>query len=121
MTPLERAMAGFEIALVGHPWVSVDTLLEEIAAGHALIWHGRNSDVFVRLDWPVIELGPSAGEVSEMEQEMLPQIEAWAAGQGFREIHVQSGRQGMSRVLRRHGYEEAAVILRKRLSGGTIQ
>lgn len=116
---IQRAKDGFAQALDGHPWVTVESLFEEVAAGHAFIWHGAAADVFVRCDWPVVELGPVAGDVEEMTGEMLPEIEAWAAANGFGEIHVQAGRQGWSRVLRQRGFDEAAVIMRKRI-GGTL-
>jgi hypothetical protein len=112
-----RAYAGFTEALEGHPWATVDGLMDEVTAGNAFVWHGERADVFVRLEWPALEVGPICGSVAEVIGKFRPWLEGWAVESGFREIHVQAGRSGWSRTLRKHGYEEAAVILRKVIHG----
>ena len=109
---------GFAKALEGHPWVSVDDLARELNAGEATICKGERSAVFVRLSLsPVLECGPACGDIDEVTGPLRAEIEHFAAQHGFTEIHIQAGRQGFARKLRPHGYEEAAVILRKRING----
>lgn len=118
-TQRERARMGWAEALDGHPFVNVDDLFAELDRGEAVWWRGERSDVFVRIDRGVCEMGPVAGELDEMLGKALPEIEEWARQNGCTEMHVQAGREGWERALAPHGYECAAVILRKRLGDGT--
>jgi hypothetical protein len=111
----ERAFLGFAQAIDGHPWLTTQDLARDIETGQAFIWHGQHCDVFVRIAAEAVELGPVCGDVEEMVASVRPAIEGWARDNGFRELHIQAGRNGWSRLLRRHGYDEAAVILRKKL------
>lgn len=113
----ERARAGFAEALDGHPWNSVDTLCDEIAAGHGLVWSGERADVYVRFSPPAIEIGPACGDMDEIVHVFRPLIETYAAQHGFSELHIQAGRSGWTRALKPFGYDEAAVILRKHIRG----
>lgn len=110
---LERARNGWAVALDGHPFVNADDLVSEIERGDAHCFSGDASDVFVRLDRGVLEMGPVHGDLKEMLG-MLPNIEAWARAHGATEAHVQAGREEWAPVLAPHGYEVAAVILRKK-------
>lgn len=113
---LERAREGWSKALEGHPFVAVDDLIAEIERGEARCFSGDYSDVFARIDRGVLELGPVSGDLHEMLC-MLPGIEWWARMNGATEVHIQAGRTGWSDVLAPHGYEVAAVILRKKFDG----
>lgn len=113
---LDRARQGWAVALDGHPFVSVDDLIGEIERGEAHCISGARSDVFVRIDRGVLEMGPVAGDLKEMLA-MLPHIELWAQANGATEAHVQAGREEWEPVLAPHGYEVAAVILRKKFDG----
>lgn len=110
-----RARAGFEQALEGHPFVSVDDLEADVLNGRAYVWSGDRSDVFTRIENGVCEMGPVAGDLEEMMERALPDIERWARDNQCREMFVQAGRSGWVRELAPHGYELAAVILRKKL------
>ena len=111
----DRARAGFEKALDGHPFVSVDDLESDVEEGRAYVWSGEASDVFTRIDGPVCEMGPAAGDMNEIAAEAVPAIERWARQNSCTEMFIQAGREGWARVLAPQGYEVAAVILRKRL------
>lgn len=113
----EEVVAGLAQAIDGHPFVSIDGLLGEVERGEAAIWVGERSAVFWRPSDGVIECGPATGDVQEILAVFRPAIEAWGRDHGCHEIFIQAGRQGWARVLRSWGYEEAAVILRKRLDG----
>lgn len=111
----ERARKGFTEALAGHPFVSVDDLERDIAAGRACVFgHGTGYDLFLRFADEVCEAGPMAGDVAELLGD-VPQVEAFARHCGAKEMHIQAGREGWARALAPHGYEVAAVILRKAL------
>ncbi len=110
-----RAREGFAEALAGNPFRSVDDIAAELAAKRGVVWSGKKSDVFVSIDRCVCEMGPVAGSIDELVYAALPQIEAWARENRCTEVHIQAGRQGWAKVLEPHGYEVAAVILRKRL------
>lgn len=112
---LERARDGWAEALEGHPLVTADDLINEVLSGEAQFWRSDNADVFTRVAWPILEMGPVAGDMSEMLEVLLPKIERWAAAAGCTEIFIQAGRKGWSRVLASRGYSEAAIILRKPL------
>lgn len=116
---VRRAWRGWTLALEGHPFVSVADLFGEIERGEAQWWRGALSDVFSRISpgaaGPVLELGPVSGDVAEMIADLLPRVEAFGRSRGCVEIFIQGGRQAWSRALRPHGFEEAAVILRKAL------
>lgn len=115
----EDVWRGFDEALAGHPFNSIETLADELSAGLASIVVGARSAVFVRWDMEarVAECGPATGDVREIITELRPVIEAHAASLGLDSVLIQAGRMGWSRALRAHGYEEAAVILRKRIDG----
>lgn len=116
MTPeLRRAHDGWALALQDHPLVNADDLIGEVMRDEAQLWRSENADVFTRIEGGVLSMGPFAGDVEEGLRELLPKIERWAAAAGCTDILIQAGRQGFSRLLRRYGYEEAAVILRKKL------
>lgn len=104
-----------EAALEGHPLVTVEGLKADVAAGHGAVWCGERSAVFVSKDGAVCECAPAGGDLSEIIESGRPEIEAWARANGCTEIHIQAGRRGWARELAPFGYEEAAVILRKRL------
>lgn len=111
----ERARRGFAEAIDGHPFNTVDSLAAEVERGEATVWSGAKSDVFVRVDRGVCEMGPSAGDMDEILNVAVPDIERAARRMGCTEMHVQAGRPGVARVLAPYGYELAAVILRKKL------
>lgn len=111
----QRARDGFTKALEGHPLNSVETLQQEIDQGFAYVWSGEKSDVFVRIGGGVCEMGPAAGELTEIIGQALPAIEHWAEQNNCTDVMIQAGREGWARALAPHGYELAAVILRKRL------
>jgi len=113
----EAAWRGFGEAIADHPFVTLDDLANEVLSGQASVVYGERSAVFVRWDTDalVAECGPAAGDVEEILRDLRPVIEEEADRLGLREIHIQAGRVGWSRALRPYGYEEAAVILRKKL------
>lgn len=111
----ERARTGFAQALEGHPLLSVADLEADITQGVAYVWEGQTSDVFTRINGPVCEMGPASGDMNEIVAQALPDIERWAKENACTDMFVQAGREGWARVLAPHGYEVAAVILRKRL------
>ena len=114
---------GFEAALAGHPFQTVDDLRAEIEDGRASVFHGPNSAVFVRWDFEsgTAECAPQTGDVGEVIAHLRPLIEDACAKLGIGEIHIQAGRQAWARLMRPYGYEEAAVILRKKLGHGFKQ
>lgn len=113
MTP--RARDGFAKALDGHPFVTVSMLEQDERDGRGYVWSGAAGDVFVRITDGVCEMGPAAGDAARLIRDALPQIEEWARQNECREMHIQAGRKGWERGLAPHGYECAAVILRKKL------
>lgn len=112
-----RARQGFAAALEGHPFNSVEALERDLASGCAHVWSGPGADVFTRIHMEerVCELGPVAGDLNEMLRDALPQIEAWGAGNGCTQMFAQAGRLGLARVMEKHGYRVAGVILVKDL------
>jgi hypothetical protein len=111
----QRARQGFSEALAGHPFNTLETLQDELDQGRAFLWEGERSDVFVRIDSGVCEVGPAAGDLSEIIERAKPAIEAWARENRCHAIHIQAGRAGWEKALAPFGYEVAAVILRKEL------
>lgn len=105
----------FEAALEGHPFVTVDSLKADLAAGRGAVWRGERSAVFVSKDGAVCEAAPAGGDLSEIIECGRPEIEAWARANDCTEMHIQAGREGWARALAPFGYEVAAVILRKKL------
>ncbi len=52
--------------------------------------------------------------VPVLTEEIMPKVEAWARAQGATEV-VARGRRGWSRSMKRSGYDEIAVTMRKGL------
>lgn len=113
----ERAREGFAEALAGHPFNTVDSLAEEVTQGAAYVWSGAASDVFTRIHMAerICEMGPIAGDLEEMLSDGLPAIEGWAVENGCKQMFAQAGRLGLARVMEKHGYRVAGVILVKDL------
>lgn len=102
-------------AIEDHPLVTVQELYEQVARGEAVMWTGERSAVLARITDGVCEIAPAGGDIEEILADARPVLEEWARENGCTEIHIQAGRRGWARVLAPYGYEEAAVILRKRL------
>lgn len=111
----ERARQGFAEAISGHPFNTVAGLEAEVEQGKAFVWSGEHSDVFVRIDRGICEVGPAAGDMEEIIKKAKPDIEAWARGNRCSEILIQAGREGWAKALAPFGYQTAAIILRKAL------
>ena len=102
-------------AIEGHPFVTVEDLRRDVDEGRAAVWRGERSAVFVRKDGPICEVAPAAGDLAEIIEVGRPAIEAWAFENECTAIHIQAGRAGWVRALAPYGYEEVAVILRKKM------
>lgn len=89
-----------------------------IERGAAQLWPGRGSALVA-----VIETDPgdrrlliwlAGGDRDELENELLPQVEAWGRGCGCRRAMV-IGRAGWERTLKSKGYAPVARIIAKDL------
>lgn len=101
------------------PLVRLEDLRAQLEANEGVLWIGARSAVFTQCTaYPltaefVCEAGPAGGDLDEIREQMLPQIEAWAREAGCTQAEVRAGRRGWARALERQGYEECATILRK--------
>lgn len=101
------------------PLIRLQDLREQLEANEAVLWMGRKSAVFTQCTaYPktaefVCEGGPAGGDLVEIRDHMLPQIEAWARAAGCTQAQLTVGRRGWVRALRALGYEEYATIMRK--------
>lgn len=121
MTP-DEALELLRAALAeDRPLVRLEDLRAQLEANEAVLWIGAKSAVFTQCTaYPmtaefVCEAGPAGGDLNEITQHMLPQIEAWARQAGCTQAEVRAGRKGWARALRDQGYEECQIILRKLL------
>ncbi len=101
------------------PVVSVNDLREEAeTSAHAGLWRGERSAVFVRIESTstgetVMQLAPAGGDLDELMDVALPQLEDWARSVGVTQVLIQAGRDGWERVMKPRGYERTAIVLRK--------
>jgi len=101
------------------PVVTVDELKREAEESpHAGLWRGEKSAIFMRV-WSaetgeiVMEMAPAGGDLTEIVDVGVPQLEAWAKSVGVTQVVIQAGRDGWERVMKPRGYDRAAVVLRK--------
>lgn len=94
-----------------------------VGVGHGLYqyWPGDISAVLTELvTYPTgrveCNIFLAGGDLDELVEEMLPEIEAWARRKGCTGITV-SGRKGWARVLKDHGYGDPSIVVRKELHG----
>lgn len=111
----ETAWEGFAKAIEGHPFTTIEELKCDVDEGRATVVMGENSAVVIRWHFAVgvAECAPATGDPDEIVRDLRPVIEETCADYGISEIYIQAGRGAWSRLLRKHGYEEVAVILRK--------
>ena len=116
----ERALSMLAEALDDpYPVLTVAELDHELRTSDAAaLWVGDRSVVFVRIrdcenGERILEAAPAAGDLSEILGRGTVEIEALARQHDCTQIHVQAGREGWERALKSHGYETAAVLLRK--------
>lgn len=101
-----------------HPILSVQDLAQQLVERRAFLWTGERSCVFVRI-WDastgerVCEAAPAAGDLNEIVERAVPEIEAWARENNCTQGQIIAGRSGWERALAGHGYELTAITLRK--------
>ena len=98
---------------------TIEWLDEEVLAGAALLWVGRNAAIIARIKhYPTgaydIEGLIAAGDLEEIAGELIPAAEDWGRAQGCVGAIIQS-REGWARVLKGAGYSVHQVALRKGL------
>lgn len=94
-------------------------VMEALSDPSVMVWRGARSVVMLRVNEPtstgekVCEASPAAGDLTEILERGVADVEAFARHNGCTQVHVRAGRDGWERALRQHGYERTAVILRK--------
>lgn len=99
-----------------HPIEWVDQC---IAVGLLTGFYGRESALFAEIrGYPggakVGDVFHAFGDMDELENELRPQAEAWAAAEGCTEIHI-DGRRGWIRRLKRYGYRHEKTTVARDL------
>lgn len=99
--------------------VTIDELERELRTSpSAMLWRGKRSAVFLRVETAddgqrTLWAAPAAGDLAEILTHATGDVERVARAQGCAQILIQAGRDGWERALAPHGYERAAVVLRK--------
>jgi len=97
---------------------SLADVRDEIGRGRAGFWSAKASALVA-----LVEADPgdrrlliwlAGGDRRELEEVLLPQVEAWGRARGCRRALV-IGREGWSRTLRAKGYAPLARIIAKEL------
>ena len=98
-----------------HALADVRALIE---VGEARLWAGRQSAVVAALERDPLErrllIWLAGGARDELEEELLPQAEAWGRDCGCRRVLV-IGRAGWERTLKTKGYAPLARLIAKDL------
>lgn len=120
---VERAAPLLAAALARDPHVTttIDDLLEDARARRGFIWSGERSAAFVRVydsgnDQRVCEVAPAGGDLDEIVNVAVPEIEEYARAEGCTQGLIYAGRDGWERALRSQGFERTTVVLRKMLT-----
>ena len=87
-----------------------------IIEGHAQHWRGRKSEIVTEIrSYPlakICRIWLAGGDMDELVNQMLPDVEAWAKANGCSRMEV-VGRKGWKRVLK--DYREPYAVLTKEL------
>lgn len=87
-----------------------------IASEQAQLWRGRKSEIVTEIrQYPkakVCRIWLAGGDMNELVNEMLPDVEAWAKARGCGRVEI-CGRKGWKRVLK--GYREPYAVLTKEI------
>lgn len=85
----------------------IDDVLAEVLTGDAQFWPGLNAAFVTQVhDFPryrALHSWIAGGDLGEIVEDMLPEIEAWGRGRGCTRFTV-IGRKGWLRVLAKYGY-----------------
>ncbi len=116
LSPWERAVPLLARAVARQDTHALEDVRAAVAAGRAQLWCGRDSALVTEIQRhprrKVCRIWLAAGRLGELVDDMLPAVEAWAAGRGCDGVEV-VGRPGWARVL--PGYTQPHTILEKRL------
>lgn len=115
MTPAVRAQLDEALHDPAPLW-TLEDVVRAVETENAQLWNGPRSCMVTQVqDYPtgerVLDVWLAAGDLDEI-MEARPQVEAWAQAAGCTQIHI-TGRPGWARLLREHGYEHWATVVRK--------
>lgn len=103
---------------------TIDDIELKIADGQYQFWAGKNAAAVTEVrEYPearVINLLHAGGDMGSLVNELLPVLYKFGADVGCTRLMI-LGRKGWERVLKTEGYEHAATVLTKSLTGVTIQ
>ena len=95
---------------------TIDGVKSVLDAGKAQLWCGQKScgvtELLDHQNGRVCNIWLASGELKELTEKMLPDVQAWAASKGCVKIKM-SGRKGWQRVLK--DFFQPHIILEKRL------
>lgn len=90
-----------------------------IIDGHAQHWRGQKSEIVTEIklfpQMKVCRIWLAGGDMDELVNVMLPDVEAWAKENGCARVEI-AGRKGWKRAL--PDYREPYAVLQKELSHG---
>ncbi len=91
---------------------TIDTLLEDIAAGRELLWQEENAVAVCHIrEGKNLQCWLGAGDLEGMLA-LADKIERWAKFSKLERLEV-SGRSGWERVFKRKGYEHYVTVMTK--------
>ena len=92
-------------------------IVEHLAKGQAQLWAGERCAFVTQVrdgETRFLHVWLAGGDMDELLIEMRPQIEAFAKVAGCSDI-IMAGRKGWVRTMRKYGYADVWVALRKEL------
>jgi hypothetical protein len=93
-----------------------EDVFDAITSGGAQLWCGAASVIVTQIVvYPRLKacrIWLAGGDMAELTETMLPDVEAWAKAKGCKRMQV-VGRKGWARVLR--DYREPSVVLEKEI------
>lgn len=118
MIGAEEARRLLEAAAAHDGLQTADDALEAVQDDEAQLWAGEKSVMVTRVtDYSQSRLATiwlAGGDMDELVETMLPQVETWAKENGCDGIAL-AGRKGWQRVLASRGFETKAYMMRKPL------
>lgn len=117
MSGWERAAPLIAKALRYQDEHDLDYVKREIEERRAQLWHGRHSVIVTRivkrLDGLACVIWLASGQMRELVEEMLPDVEAWAKENGCLKVVI-VGRKGWVRKLKRQ-YTATHIVMERAL------
>lgn len=90
-----------------------------VETGRAFFWPGERgaiiADVYDVPAYRALNLWAAGGDLNELVNVILPNIEAWAKNNGFRYVGFASPRKGWTKLLANRGFTPQAITYAKEL------